>query len=404
MATRLPYYTSNTLIDAVKRKISFPIAQVTFSEADILAFADEEMFLAQVPSILQYHEEYFVYSNTVPLIANVSRYSIPSRAIGMKLRDVFYLSIGGQLVEMTRINPDDKSFMQSKGNSYPTPIYYYLENNNLVVTPQVNENVVGSLVFSYYLRPNSLVPDDRAAVCQSFSKTITVSNTSLIAGDSVILDDLVLVAGTDFAIGGTDIVTANNLTTTINALNSDEYSAGVSGNIVTVTYINRRFDIATTNSVSFAIQQTISVNTSAVPSDMISGSLIDVLQMDGGHSMLKFDVKLQANSVAPNAIVLPESDLPDSFIVGDYFCSRYECIVPQIPTDLHNLLAERTCARILEALGDKDGLKAANEKIAELEFKQATILDSRVEGSPLKVVNRSGLLNSAKIKFGRRTT
>ena len=55
--SKKPYYTSNALIEAVKRNISFPISQVTFSEEDILTFADEEMFLEQVPSILQFHEE-----------------------------------------------------------------------------------------------------------------------------------------------------------------------------------------------------------------------------------------------------------------------------------------------------------------------------------------------------------
>jgi hypothetical protein len=200
---KLPFYTSNTLIEAVKRNISFPISQVTFDEDDILRFADEEMFLEQVPSILQYHEEYFVYNHNVSLVANVSKYDIPSRAIGMKLRDLFYLTTGGQLVEMTRINPDDRSFMQTKGNTFPTPIYYYVENNQVVIVPQVNENVIGSLVFSFYLRPNALVPDERAAVCQSFSKMVTIDNSQLVAGDELDLNGTVLIAGTDFAIGGT---------------------------------------------------------------------------------------------------------------------------------------------------------------------------------------------------------
>src|SRR5690348_4097049 len=109
---KLPYYSSNTLIEAVKRNIAFPIAQATFSEEDILRFADEEMFLEQVPSIMQYHEEYFVFNEEVPLVANQTRYPIPKRAIGMKLRDLFYKDTQGQLVEMSRINPDDKSYMQ----------------------------------------------------------------------------------------------------------------------------------------------------------------------------------------------------------------------------------------------------------------------------------------------------
>lgn len=401
---KLPFYTSDTLIEAVKRKMSFPIAQVTFSVEDILNFADEEMFLSQVPSILQYHEEYFVYSETIPLVGGQSRYPIPSRAIGMKLRDLFYLSIGGQLVEMSRINPDDKSFMQTKGNSYPTPIYYYLENNNIVITPQVNEEVVGSLVISYYLRPNSLVPDERAMISESFSKAVTISNASMIAGDTLDLNGTVLTAGTDFAIGVNDTVTATNIASAIGALSGSQFSASASSNILTVFYMERQSVISTSNEVAFAIQTTITINTSAVPSDITSGSLVDILQFDGGHSTLKFDVKLAPNSVSLTGLTFPESDLPSSFVLGDYVCARYECIVPQIPTDLHNLLAERTCARILESLGDRDGLKAANEKIAELEYKQASVLDSRVEGSPMKIVNRSGLLNSAKIRFGRRTT
>lgn len=400
---KLPYYTSNTLIDAVKRKISFPIAQVTFSEDNILTFADEEMFLAQVPSILQYHEEYFVYSENIPLVANTSRYAIPSRAIGMKLRDLFYLTTNNQLIEMSRINPDDKSFMQSQGNSYPTPIYYYLENNNIIVTPQVNDTVIGSLRFSYYLRPNALVKDERAAVSQSFSKSVIVSNATMLSGDSISLNSMTFVADTDFAIGVNDAVTTNNLLTAINAIQESGFTANSNDNILTILYENRKSKIITSNTVAFIIQQTITVNTTDVATDIVAGTLVDILQMDGGHSTLKFDVKLQPNSVSLNSITFPESDLPDTFILGDYICARYECIVPQIPTDLHNLLAERTCARILESLGDKEGLNAANEKIKELEYKQATILDSRVEGSPMKIVNRTGLLNSAKVKFGRRT-
>jgi hypothetical protein len=150
------------------------------------------------------------------------------------------------------------------------------------------------------------------------------------------------------------------------------------------------------------VQETITLNTTDVPTDITAGSLVDILQFDGGHTTLKFDVKLAPNSVSLNSLTFPETDLPDNFVIGDYICARYECIVPQIPTDLHMLLGERTSSRILSSLGDKESVKEAQEKIERLEFKQATIIDNRVEGAPLKVVNRSGLLNSAKVKFGRR--
>lgn len=401
---KLPYYTSNSLIEAVKRNISFPIAQVTFDEEDILRFADEEMFLEQVPSIMQYHEEYFVFTEEQPLTPNQSRYPIPKRAIGMKIRDLFYRNTQGQLVEMTRIDPDDKSYMQTKGDSFPTPIYYYLENNSIIISPEVGPDPVGKLVFSYYLRPNSLVQDERGCVCQSFSKTITIVNATLVNGDTINLGSTIAVVGVDFAIGVNDSTTANNFVTYVGGLVDSQFSASTLGNTVTLFYMQRGTSITTSNTSAFIIQQTITLNTTSVPTDIVAGTLVDILQAEGGHTTLAIDVRLIPNSVSLNSLTFTESQLPKDFIIGDYVCSRYECIIPQIPTDLHMLLAERTAVRVLRSLGDKEAAKEGSDNINRLEFKQATLVDNRSEGSSLKVVNRSGLLRAGKIKFGRRTS
>lgn len=397
-----PFYTSNTLIEAVKRKMAIPTAQVTFSDEDILAFANEEMFLEQVPSILQYHEEYLVFTQNVPMVPSQSRYAIPSRAIGMKLRDVFFRDAGGQLVQMSRINPDDLSFFEVNSNTTPIPIHYYIQNNTIVITPRVTANASGTLVLTYYLRPNSLVTDDNAAICTKFSKTVTVDNATLVAGNTLTIAGYILTAGTDFAIGVNSQTTANNISNAIAALNNINLTSNVDSNIITVFYKDRTWDFSTSNTAALTIQSTITVVCSSVPASIQANSLVDILQTEGGHSTLAFDVLLAPNTVSATTITFNESQLPEDFVVGDYICAQYQCIVPQVPTDLHNLLAERTCARILESLGDKEGLQAANAKINNLESKQATILDSRVEGSPLKVLNRSGLLRSSRIRFGRR--
>jgi hypothetical protein len=399
-----PYYTSNTLIEAVKRKMALPISQVAFSDADILAFADEEMFLAQVPSILQYHEEYLVYEQLVPMVPKQSKYPIPNRAIGMKIRDLFYRDVAGQLVQMSRINPDDRSFFEVNSNTTPIPIHYYVQNNQIVITPAVTQNATGNLIFTYYMRPNSLVTDDQAAICEKFSKDITVSNSSLTSGDYLKLGDYTLIAGTDFLIGATDSATASNLSAAISGLNPIQFQSSLNNSIITVFYFDRNEKLIT-DSNGLSIQSTITMHIpdgSAVPGSIVPGSMVDILQADGGHSTLNFDVVLQSSDISNTSLTFKESDLPADFVVGDYVCAQYQCIIPQVPTDLHNLLAERTCARVLESLGDKDGLQAANLKINELEQRQATIIDSRVEGSPLKVLNRSGLLRSSRIRFGRR--
>jgi hypothetical protein len=400
-----PYYTSNTLIEAVKRKMAMPISQVTFLNEDILAFADEEMFLAQVPSILQYHEEYLVYEQLVPMVPKQSKYAIPSRAIGMRIRDLFYRDLAGQLVQMSRINPDDRSFFEVNSNTTPIPIHYYVQNNQIVITPAVTQNSTGNLVFTYYMRPNSLVTDDQAAICEKFSKDITVSNLTLVTGNVLIIDGHTLTAGTDFAIGTSDAATASNLSSAISLLDPLQFTTSNTSNVVTVFYKTRSLYVTSNNSAALTVQSTITIHipsTDTIPSSILPGTMVDILQAEGGHSTLNFDVLLQADAISASSLTFKETDIPYDFVVGDYICSQYQCIIPQVPTDLHNLLAERTCARILESLGDKEGLQAANLKINELEQRQSTILDSRVEGSPLKILNRTGLLRSSRIRFGRR--
>lgn len=387
-----PYYTSNTLIEAVKRNIAVPLIQVTFSPEDILAFANTEVFSAQMPSIMQYHEEYYVYEQEVALVSNKSRYPIPNRAIGMKLRDLTYRDQQGNLVEMSMINPDDKTFYNGTSDRNQTAIHYYIQNNSVILVPDVSASPVGSLVFTYFLRPNSLVPDEEAIICSSFSKTIAVNNTTLIDGDTLTLGALTLTAGTEFVIGANSSITASNIVSYVNTLGS-VYSVVANSEIITVTYTDRSTTFSTSNAAAFAISGNLTVNSNqAVPVDIAPGVLVDFLQTDGGHSTYSFDVLVGNNSVSAASITFPNATVPTEFVVGDYICLQYECIVPQVPTDLHNILAERVCARIMKAQGDDAGLKNAKTDIQDLEARQATMIDNRVEGSPQKIFNRHSLL------------
>jgi len=393
-----PYYTSSTLIEAVKRNQSIPISQITYSDEDILAFATEELFLSQVPSILQYHEEYYVYSQDLPLIGGKSRYPIPARAIGMKLRDVYYVDTQGQLVEMNKVNPDDESYFSTDSNSNPTPVHFKVQNNAIVIIPEVTQTAQGKIRFTYYLRPNSLVKDELAAVSTGFSKGVTVDNASLVAGDTLTIGGQVFTADTDFAIGANSSITATNLGS---ALTAAGIASTVSGPLCTVMYYDRTTSFSASNPAGLQIQVTINIMCSSVPDVFTEGTIVDILQADAGHNTLNIDVHLAPGSISTNSLTFNEKDIPEDFVVGDYICRQYECIIPQIPTDLHTLLAERTCARILESLGDKQGLDTAKAKINDLEARQATVIDNRVEGSPTKVFNRHSLLRYGKTRFGR---
>jgi hypothetical protein len=401
---KLPHYTSRELIEAVKRKISMPITQVTFSDDDILAFANEELFLAQVPSIMQYHEEYLVYRQTVPLIPQIQRYDIPDRAIGMKLRDLFFKDDNGNLYEMSNTGAANQDYFQQDSFGGNIAKYFYIENNSVVLPSNVPATVRGSLEMTYYLRPNSLVDNDRAAVCVNFVKRIRIEGPPIVAGDTLKINGETIVIPAEWEAGvpsGLSQTTdAARISQAITQLSIDGLSSVVSGTTITIKYENRRMHVSST-SQGISVSSRIGIECESIPSHFKDRMLIDFLQTSGGHKTYSFDVRVPSSAISGDVIFFEDSIVPSDFRLGDYICQQYECIIPQVPSDLHNLLAERTCARILEALGDQAGLQTANAKISELEQRQATIIDNRVEGAPKKVFARHSLLRYGKRRRAR---
>jgi len=310
------YLTSDTLIDSIKRRVTVPTSQVTFEDIDFLALANEEIQIGLLPIILQMHEEYLVYPQNIPLVGGQNAYVIPYRAIGQKLRTIFFQDIQGNLFDMSRILLDDVPFYRRRGanNFYNM---YYVQGNTVNMVPDVSPSVVGSLATTYYLRPNQLVTSDRIA-------TITA---------------------VDFT----------------------------SGNIT----VNQ------------------------VPSILSVTATCDFLETTGGHRLRAMDkLPLSLNS-GTNIIQFTPSDIPSDLVVGDIIALSGECYIPQIPDELHSILAERVAARCMEAQGDMGGLQASNTKIQEMEMKSGTLISNRMEGNVMKVVNLRGLLRDSKLRRRR---
>lgn len=501
-----PYLTSQDLLDSIKRRISFPQNQATFTDNDILAMANEEMMISQVPSVLEYHEEYFVYRVDVPLLYNVSRYTIPDRAIGMRLLDVAFCDNSNNLYEMTRVDSGDKAYFQYSGSQNQTLDKFYIENNEIVLASPVTGSPTGSLAFFIFLRPNQLVVNNRAATVQSFSKDILFNNVNLASGDTVFITlksnsqapaQTTLTAvtttvstatigpittissslphgidigqmftvyvsentgstpsingtwlatstgansftipvatsvvtftgniaiGKQFSIGSTSNITAQNFSSTVNATFTNVSSSNLKLNTSRLTYS----DITLTASVVTAVPNGIFkddtillINFDQLPTTwqdpdtgIISAlyspnALVDVLQTKPGHKTYNYDVtlvniqgstgvfnfsdfqKLQSIGQNVGPAVIP-------VIVGDYICLQNEAIIPQIPPDMHSMLAERTSQRILIALGDAQGAQISAQKIQQMETQQGVLIDNRVDNAPRKVFNRHSILRYGK--------
>lgn len=431
MAAATPYLTSDDLVNAVKRKISMPTSQSLFTTLDILAFANEEMQISQVPSVLQYHQEYYVYNVFAPLLTNTNNYPIPDRAVAMRLRDLFYVDESGNKHEMTRIQTEDQAYFSRNAGTNQNLHKFYLEGNDVVLAPHLISNPTGQLRFGIFIRPNQLVTNDRAATITAFAKTITIDNTQIAVGDTLTITNfnasgvasyytLTVVSGitgpNQFVIGATSVDTATNLS---NAILASGAATNVSNGtpstaVVTVIYNNLTTTFESLNSVnqpslSLVVQVGQGVQFSAIastwqnPVTLITeplfenNVLVDFLQTKAGHKIKAYDILIPANGITGLIINFSEGDVPKDLIIGDYICLANECIIPFLPPDLHNGLAERAAARILAALGDQIGLQMSTQKIADIDARQGNLLDNRVDGAPLKVTGRKSLM-----RFGKR--
>lgn len=402
-----PWLTTEGLINAVKRKISLPIEQATFSLNDVISFLNEEMQISQVPSIMEFSEEYFVYKIRVPLERDVTRYDIPDRAIGMKVRDIFVEDENGNMGETARISPDDKAYWQSSSVNYTQNYLYYVEGNQIVFSPKTQTGT-GYIVFYIYLRPNQLVLDSRAAIAQNFVKRITFGvNPS--PGDTITINDVVYTAvasgavSGEFNIGGSATATASNFAASV----LSPLSASSSGAVVQVSYRNNSYEFSSSNSnivvdsstgINFDLLSTEWTDPDTLQTEALFGEgvLIDFLQTKPGHRTYQYDVEIE--SIEGNIAFF--SSVPEKFVVGDYICLANECIIPQIPPDLHNGLAERAGARILAAIGDQQGLQTSMAKINEIDVRQGTLLNNRVTGGPMKISGRHSMLRKGRGRFG----
>lgn len=303
-----PYYTADDLIRSIRRGGQLPVNNNTFKEEDYLQMADEELSLSIVPSIIRQHENYFLQTDSILLVNGKSRYKIPYRAAGNKLKELSMIDTSGNVMEMVKIPLEHISdYNSSYSNSGKTA--YYILNDEIVIYPESVVNPTESLLFTYYMRPNKLVKLNKVG-----------------------------------AISAIDLV----------------------GKSITLT---------------------------TLPTEFTSSLLYDFVDVESPHRTLGFDIPVVSINATTRMIQFNSTyTFPSRLKVGDHFCIQCETAIPQIPSDLHPMLAVKVRMAALDAVGDSEGLANATTKYSEISSNVNTLVDNRVEGSPKKIVNRNGFL------------
>lgn len=170
--------TTDTLVANSKRRGFIPASQCTYTCQDIRDILNEEMMSYVAPKVMCLNESYYLRDTDVTVCACQTRYRIPYRAMGSKIKDVQFIDSSGAYYEITRVDVGDRP--QYRGyNSGSQMITVYLEADEIVIMN--SQQNTGTLRFSYYLRPNELVADCKVgvvtAVCVGCcTTTFTMSN------------------------------------------------------------------------------------------------------------------------------------------------------------------------------------------------------------------------------------
>lgn len=435
--------TTDKLIHSIKLRASIPQTQNTFQVEDFLYFINEEIDLGVVPHIRSFHEDFFLVTDEIELVPNVDRYDIPHRASGATLRDITY-NDGSQLCEMTRIGVEDQVDRITQFQDSYFRREFFIEGSEIVI-PKSLASVGAKLQVSYYIRPNTLVEETNAAVVTAINRNnglVTVNQFPEVFLNQTSFD--ITSSRAPFKLLSREIepnglATETNLNFTFGTIKQTSITMPVLAGIAPSSYLTVTdnsqnggilnhfwFDVTGTDLAPVVSGNLYRVNISSalttndvivILSSLFNSTFVDNRLIFVQTSPTTFTIQNGGNGISvgdnftitATGLVVTESVLqpgtitiPEKLIVGDVIALPEETIIPQIPVELHSMLAQRAAMRCLEALGDSQGLQNAAAKLADMENKTGMLIDNRVESSPKKIRPRHTPIRRVFDNYRRR--
>lgn len=287
----MPDYTTTGLIEQTKRRISMPTSQSLITTDRFISILNDELHTRIVPFLMAFREEWFVDYDDYATDGVTTEYTISSKAVGHKLRDVQLWDNGKQYLNVPRLAPE-----QLADSFYG----FYVQNDKIIIYPNALDNGK-TLRLSYFRRLNDLVSTSSAGyIATASTSSVTISTTP-----------------------------PATFTT------------------------NTSVDIISHNS-PFSIKETLIIS-----------------------SVVGSTITFTTNTTAE---------------AGDYVCLEGESVYPEIPIECIPMLCQSAGIRILEALGDTEGLQIAMANYLQIEQSAKATLSPRVDGEVKKLQNKRRLM------------
>lgn len=163
---------------------------------------------------------------------------------------------------------------------------------------------------------------------------------------------------------------------------------------------------------------TNTITVDSIPTNFTSSSIYDIHSQFPGAEPLRFDLTVASIDSGAGTITFntgtdksidrinnsdPQVQERLPVQVGDWVCVQGQSARIQLPKEAHALVAQATVCRVLEAMGDSQGLQNAAQKLMKMESQLISLLEGRVQGAKKKLVNRGGVLWRGRAGGGRGT-
>jgi hypothetical protein len=159
-------WLADTLLEEIKRRSRVPVSQATYTDAELLTMADEQVREYLAPLMISVAEDYLTADYDVVVTQGVTTYRPPGRC--MKLREVAFVEKAGTddetIIDVPRLRVEQLQYER----------WGFYFSGNSVVLKDVDPGT--TLRMTYYLRPNRLVLAENVAVVQSVDVSTGVVN------------------------------------------------------------------------------------------------------------------------------------------------------------------------------------------------------------------------------------
>lgn len=158
---------------------------------------------------------------------------------------------------------------------------------------------------------------------------------------------------------------------------------------------------STTGTITNIDRNTGEITLSSFPSNFSSLPTVDFVSSKTPNKIHSFDKSISSINQNTKIVTFTTTDIPEDLEIGDYIAEAEQTPVPNLPTELHPILAQRAAVHILESLGDTEALANAQRRLEKMEVSVQGLIDNRVEGAPEKINPRHTTLKSAVSRFSR---